>query len=126
MDCNLFVECPRDLDGKRNGYAYKYIDISIDKILTHTINYFDDKLHSIKYMYCPNNYIILHFVPFLNQLNHINFLGTDHSFNLYLPCNTDWYERNNKKYFIKIETDASNVSIVFNEKIINFDYTEFL
>jgi len=130
MDCIEFIECPKDSSGNRNGFAYRYVNIG-NKYLTHSIEYVDDKLKLIKYMYNPTNYITLHFIYHQGLiLSSVIFSGDDYEYGFMSTMfNLDYYVKTkDRKDIIKLQPhEVFNIlTFTFNNNICQFNYGEFI
>jgi len=129
MDCIEFIECPKDSSGNRNGFAYRYINIG-DKYLTHSIEYVDDKLKLIKYMYNPTNYIILHFIYHRDLiLSEVIFLGDKYECGFSLnKLSSDYYHTTQDNNIIEfhIKQSVCIIDFTFNNNICQFNYGDFV
>lgn len=137
MDCIIFEECPKDINGKRNGKAYKYVNVG-EKYLTHTIEYIDDKLISIDYMYnmynLKQNFIKLYFKHSDNdyEISKMIIYGNTYKYFCYLPCNNEQYYLKNDntydifKFYIPMFEPLKKIKFTFNNFIVDFDFSEFI
>jgi hypothetical protein len=107
-----------------------HIDIG-DKYLTHSIEYVDDKLKLIKYMYNPTNYITLHFIYHRQLiLSSVIFSGDDYEYgfmsNLF---QADYFlKTKNRLDIINIQNGQFGYifDFTFNNCLCKFDYSEFI
>lgn len=131
MDCIIFEECPKDINGKRNGKAYKYVNVG-EKYLTHTIEYIDNKLESIKYMYNPNNYIKFHFGYIRDKLNILSFIFSGENYEygfMNQIINGQFYFKVENRIDIihfYIDENANVFNFNFNNNQVYFCYKEFI